>query len=98
MMQNSVIASKIEILMKEIFSPIFCVTPCYCIPYSAYFSGVKCSWIWKFLLLRGNIFVVECSLNKPHTPCSRREIKMASYFEAEAILRGYHQYKEIWDA
>ena len=41
--------------------------------------------------------MVECRLNKPH-PYSRCEIEMASYFEVEAILRGYHQYKEIWDA
>ena len=23
---------------------------------------------------------------------------MACYFEVEAMVRGYHQYKEIWDA
>ena len=41
MMQNNVIAS---ILMKEKIISIFCVTRCYCIPYSAYF-------------LRGGMFV-----------------------------------------
>ena len=30
------------------------------------FQGVKFSWIWKILHVGGNIFVVECSLNKPH--------------------------------
>ena len=32
-----------------------------------------------------------------HTPCTRG-VEMACYFKVEAIVRGYHQYKEIWDA
>ena len=32
-----------------------------------------------------------------HTPYMR-EVEMASYFEVEAMVRGYHQYKEIWEA
>ena len=39
--------------------------------------------------------MVEYSLN--HTPCTH-EVQMASYFEVEAMVRGYHQYKEIWEA
>ena len=38
---------------------------------------------------------VRYSLN--HTPCTRG-VEMACYFEVAAMVRGYHQYKEIWDA
>ena len=61
------------------------------IPYSGYFSGNKVSWILKVWR-----FVEKISwLN--HTPYTR-EVEMASYFKVEAMVRGYHQYKEIWEA
>ena len=31
-----------------------------------------------------------------HTPYTR-EVEMASYFEVEAMVQGYYQYKEIWE-
>ena len=37
-------------------------------------------------------------LRSNHTHCVRK-LKMAGgYFEVEAMVRGYHQYKEIWNA
>ena len=34
--------------------------------------------------------------SKPHPSCTRRA--MASSFEVKAVVRGYHQYKVVWDA
>ena len=61
------------------------------------FWGVKFLCILKILGVCEKNFVVEYSLN--YTPCTR-EVQMASYIEVEAMVhvKGYHQYKEIWEA
>ncbi len=33
-----------------------------------------------------------------HTTCTRGVEMVCLYFEVEAMVRGYYQYKEIWDA
>ena len=35
-------------------------------------------------------------MSKPHPSCMRRA--MASSLEVKAVVRGYHQYKVVWDA
>ena len=35
-------------------------------------------------------------MSKPHPSCTRRA--MASSLEVKAVVRGYHQYKAVWDA
>ena len=49
-------------------------------------------------MIRGKKFVVKSSpvKSKPHPSSTRRA--MASSFEVEAMVRGYHQYKAVWDA
>ena len=44
-------------------------------------------------MIRGKKFMVKSSpvKSKPHRA-------MASSFEVEAMIRGYHQYKAVWDA
>ena len=57
------------------------------------FWGVKFSWMLGFVVIRVKKFMVKSSpvKSKPHRA-------MASSFELEAMIRGYHQYKAVWDA
>ena len=55
--------------------------------------GVKFSWMLGFVVIRGKKIVVKSSpvKSKPHRA-------MASSFEVETMIRGYHQYKAVWGA
>ena len=59
------------------------------IPYSGYFSGGK---IFVHLKILAHSW--EKIRGVDHTV----EVKMADFFEVDAMVRGYHQYREIWGA
>ena len=62
------------------------------IPCSGYFLGDK---IFVDGMICGKKILVRVR-SKPHPSCTRRA--MASSFEVKAVVRGYHQYKAVWDA
>ena len=70
------------------------------------FRGVKLSWIHTILVIRGKIFVLCIATLTTHHIMHVslhmieifRENMAANQFEVEAMLRGYHKYKDIWEA
>ena len=70
------------------------------------FRGVNLLWIRTILVIRENIFVLcIATLTTPHImQVSLHMIEIfhenmaVNQFEVEAMVRGYHKYKDIWEA